>query len=512
MNIVESLQGKKNNFSSDLPDAVGNTRMRQRTRFSNSLRSRGYVFIILVLMYMVLATVFFFTQRAQPLQQLEQYQKIQKTQKALAQADLAAFHVVTVLFSRVTQTELNQVVSYLSTLRQQYQNLGLLFPEQAESFRQLEQSIPESLHQPGEAYLQKVHLHLAKSKNELERLMMANQARMTSLVKEYRRHDDSLVINSLVLGTLGLALIGTITTLFFNKLKSDLLRLQQRTAEIVKGYRGAPLPIKRQDELGQLTDGINFMSQALAEREKDLEIERRKTSFREKMIAVDSLAGGIAHEVGNSITCIAGLAGELENDEKNQLSEDSKDRLLQLQQYTEGIIRVTRDLSMLATQNPDESELIDINQLLTKTVNLCHYDNRWSNIAITTDLDHGLPAILASENQFNQMITHILENALDALKNQTRPKVLLQTKSCQQNGISIVIEDNGVGVKQDDLKDIFEPFYTTKPFGHGTGLGLAICWTIIKSHHGDIRAESSSEGGLKITIDFPCNNRLSDEV
>ena len=62
-------------------------------------------------MYMVLATVFFFSQRDQPLQQLEQYQKIQETQKALVKADLAAFHVVTVLFSRVTQAELNRVVS-----------------------------------------------------------------------------------------------------------------------------------------------------------------------------------------------------------------------------------------------------------------------------------------------------------------------------------------------------------------------------------------------------------------
>jgi len=459
---------------------------------------------------MVLATIFFFSQRDQPLQQLEQYQKIQKTQKALARADLAAFHVVTVLFSEVTQTEKKQVVSYLSTLRQQYRNLGLLFPEQSESFRQLEQSIPQSLHQPVETYLQKVHLHLAKSKNELERLMTANQARMTKLIKEYRRYDDSLVVKSLVLGTLGLVFIATITTLFFNKLKSDLLALQRRTAEIVKGYRGSPLPIKRQDELGQLTDGINFMSQALAEREKDLEIERRKTSFKEKMIAVDSLAGGIAHEVGNSITCIAGLAQEIENDDKNQLSEGSKNNLLYLQQYTEGIVRVTRDLSILDTQTPDESEWIDINQLLAKTVKLCRYDNRWSKVAIKVDLDFALPAIFASKNQFNQVITHILENALDAVLDQTQPSILMQTKPYLHNGITIVIEDNGAGVKEDGFQHIFEPFYTTKPVGQGTGLGLAICWTIIKSHHGDIEAEPSSEGGLKITINLPCDNTTQD--
>jgi len=509
---MENLHSEKEGVLSGQSGLFDKVELRQHTTFSNSLRSRGYVFIILVLIYMVLATAFFFSQRDEPLQQLEQYQKIQDTQKALSQADLVAFHVVTVLFSKVKQKEINQVVAYFSTLKQQYQNLGLLFPEQSESFRQLEQSIPESSHQSGEVYLQKVHLYLATSKNELERLMTANQARMTSLIKEYRRHDDFLVVKSSVLGTLGLALIATITTLFFNKLKSDLVALQKRTAEIVKGYRGAPLPVKRQDELGQLTDGINFMSQALAEREKALEIERRKTSFEEKMIAVDSLAGGIAHEVGNSITCIEGLAREIENDGKTQLSEGSKNCLLQLQQYTEGIVRVTRDLSMLDTETPDESEWIDINQILAKTVNLCRYDNRWSNIAITVDLNFSLPAIFASKNQFNQMITHILENALDAISGQTQPNILMQTKPYQQNGITIIIEDNGVGVKEDDFQHIFEPFYTTKPVGQGTGLGLAICWTIIKSHHGNIQAEPSSKGGLKITINLPCDETAQNEV
>ena len=511
MNIIESLHSGAKNLSPDISDQLGNSQIRQQTTFSKSLRSRGYIFIVLVLMYVVLATIFFFSQREQPLLQLEQYQKIQKTQEALIKADLAAFHVVTVLFSPVTQSESNQVISYFSTLRQQYQNLRLLFPEQTETFRELEQSIPETFQDSDEAYLQKAHLHLAKSKSALEQLMTANQARMTGLIKEYRRQDDSLVIKSMVLGTLGLALIGTITTLFFNRLKSDLLVLQRRAAEIVNGYRGEPLPITRQDELGQLTDGINFMTKALAEREKDLEIERRKSFFKEKMIAIDSLAGGIAHEVGNPITCIAGIAQEIADDTNNQLSEDSKNRLLQLQQYIEGIIRITRDLSMLDIQNSDESEWVDINQQLMKTINLYRYDNRWSTISIETDMDYGLPAIYVSVSQLNQTITHILENAWDALLNQTRPKILLQTKSDQQGGIIIAIEDNGPGVKQDHLENIFEPFYTTKPFGRGTGLGLAICWAVIKLHHGSIRAETSSEGGLKVTINLPCDAPLSDQ-
>ena len=483
----------------------GSDPRRQHPPFSRSLRSKVYIFIVLVLAYMLSISAFFFSQRDQPLQQLEQYQKIQKTDAALAQADLASFHVVTVLFAEVTPAELEQVVSYFSTLKQHYQNLRRLFPEQKEAFRQLELSIPQASQQPDEAYLQKVHLHLAKSKNELGKLKIANQVRMSNLLETYRQYDDSLVIESLVLGALGMAFISITTIVFFNRLKSDLLRLQVRAAEIENGYRGEPLAITRQDEVGQLTDGINYMAQALAQREQALEIERRKISFREKMTAMDSLAGGIAHEVGNPITCIAGLVDEICNDEDNLLSQSSKAMYEQLQQYTDRIIIITRDLSQLDLRDMEESEWFDMNHLITNSANLYRFDNRWSNIHIKLDLDPELPAIFASENQINQLMMHLLENALDAISTQNEPTVLLQTKLNPQNGINITVQDNGVGVKQEDLKHIFEPFYTTKTVGQGTGLGLAICWAIIKSYHGNITAGPSPDGGMKIVIDLPCD-------
>ncbi|RLA08299.1 MAG: hypothetical protein DRQ59_13990, partial [Gammaproteobacteria bacterium] len=262
MNIAENVGIEETAL---IEDGSDDDQSRQPTPFTRSLRSKVYIFIVLVLVYMVSISVFFFSQRDQPLQQLEQYQKIQKTDAALAQADLVSFHVVTVLFAEVTPAELGQVASYFSTLKQHYQNLRLLFPKQKETFRQLEQSIPQASQQPDEVYLQKVHLHLAKSKNELEKLKIANQVRMSRLLETYRQYDDSLVIQSLVLGALGLAIISIITIVFFNRLKSDLLRLQVRAAEIENGYRWEPLPITRHDEVGQLTDGINYMSQALAQ-------------------------------------------------------------------------------------------------------------------------------------------------------------------------------------------------------------------------------------------------------
>jgi C4-dicarboxylate-specific signal transduction histidine kinase len=245
------------------------------------------------------------------------------------------------------------------------------------------------------------------------------------------------------------------------------------------------------------------MSRAQAQREKILEIERRRYSFKEKMVAINSLAGGIAHEVGNPITCITGLIQEIADDDENQLSKDSKNNFLQLQNYAESLAKLTRDLSIMDTPNPDQNEWININQLISNTVKLYRYDKRWSGISITFKQDHEIPALFFSFTQFNQLITHILENALDAVVDTTHPVILIETKCSEKNAISLIIKDNGCGINEADLPHIFEPFYTTKKVDQGSGMGLAICWAIVHSYHGNLHAESLAGGGLKIAIHLP---------
>lgn len=475
------------------------------TGFLRSLRFKGYVFIALLLTCITFIATFVLSQRHQPLEQLEQYQKIQKAQDALIRADLAAFHIVTVLFSDVTQTELNDVVAYFSNLREQYQNLQLLFPEQAESFRKLVESIPGTLEEPNKNNLEQIHFHLARSKNELDRLMSLNRDRMKKLVEDYRIHNDSIVVTTLTLGIMGLALLGAITTLFFNQLKTDLNALQKRTAEIVDGYRGTPLPVKRRDEVGQLTHGVNIMAKALADREQDLEIQRRRSSFMEKMVAIDSLAGGIAHEIGNPISCISGLAQEIQTDEHNVLSDESQRNLNNLLQYADALIRVTRDLSVTDPQMSEEYEWIDINQLITNTCNIYRYDKRWVSTNIELMLDYEVPALFASNNLITQLLTNIMENALDAVTSVRNPAIEVHTQKLNDNSITILVKDNGPGIDADAIQNIFDPFYSTKPVGQGTGLGLAICWSIVKSHHGKISAESTPGNGTTIRVNLPVN-------
>ena len=481
------------------------------TGLTQSLKHKGYLFNILLLSYIVFIIVFALSQRDQPLQQLEQYQKIQRAQEALLQADLAAFHIVTVLFSDVSQADRVNVVGYFSSLKQQYINLQRWFPEQADTFKTLVDSIPSTVGHPSEDNLRKIQFHLARSKSELDRLMKVNQERLARLVSEYQERNESMVITILSLGIIGLVILGGLISLFLNHLRKDIELLHQRTSEIVQGYRGEPLAVYRNDEVGELTRGVNYMANALAEREQALEIQHNKASFVEKMVAIDSLAAGIAHEIGNPVASISGLVDLIKSDGLNRLSEESKQNLETVLEYSDTLVRLTRELSELDTQKGDEFEWIDLNQQISSTCNLFHYDKRWSTVKMDIQLDHSIPAVYASVNQITQLINYILENAMYAVKECAEPGVTVSTQLQGSEHILIRFSDNGTGMSQEVLDHVFDPFFSTKPVGQGTGLGLAICWAIVKNHYGIIRADSGDSGGSEISILLPFNGQESAE-
>lgn len=473
--------------------------------FHHSLNFRGLLFILLVVLYILGITLFYVSQREQHIGQLEEYQRVQQAEEALNRADLAAFHVVTVLFSEVTDAELRQVISYFNTLRQHYQELERLFPQQAASFQQLLQSIPDSTEFVDANVLRAIHFHLAKSKNELERLQVINQERMQQVVRSHDRKRNEHILETLFLATIGLIALSGLTSIFFQRLKSDLRALQFRTEEILKGFRGNPLPITRNDELGLLTGGINSLSQSLAAREYDLEVARRRSSFREKMLAVDALAGGIAHEIGNPLTCIAGLTDGILNDSECHLSPHSRRDIEQIQASIAGLEKITRDISYLDIKKQDQPEWLDLNTLIDNTIKIFQYDSRYSAINIHYTRNPDLGAVFSTNDLLVLLLTNLFENAKDAIGDQDRAQIEVSTEQLQADCVHLRVEDNGPGVNAKQLEKIFEPFYSTKTLGQGSGLGLAVCWSICGALGGGIEASPSPLGGLRVEVTLPVN-------
>jgi len=470
----------------------------------HSLKLKAVMFVLLLLADTVFFTMVAMQGRQQPLEKIEAYQQIQLAEKALIQADIAVFHVITIMLIEVDEQGMDSVVNYFASLRENYLQLERVFPDQAQPFRELVELLPTVVANPAPDTLNQLTRLITQSKMNLDRLMDLNRDRRQQLVEDLRLQSDRVMREAMALGAIGLALFGTVTGLFFAGLTKNLSRLRTRVQQIVDGYRGKELQTERRDELGQLIRGVNQMASTLLEREQELEIERRKSSFNEKMVAVEALAGGVAHEIINPITCIVGLAqtarDSLTGQEKipNALAEN----LASIESYSQTLADVTRDLSIIATHSDTARQLMDINQLISDSCNLLRYDPRWEGVQFEFKLAHMLPAVSGIPDQLSLVISNIMENAFDALAENTNETatVTIETRLINDNQILCRFTDNGCGMDKEMLAHALEPFYSTKPVGSGTGLGLALCWSIVASHGGSLQLHSNPDEGTTVEI------------
>jgi signal transduction histidine kinase len=452
-------------------------------------------------------------ERQIPLQEIESYQRIQQAEDALIQADIAVFHVITILLVDLEQQGIDTVVQSFGMLRRQYLELEKMFPDKAQSFRELVELLPLVVAEPSEENLSNLKRQITQTKINLDSLMEFNRLRREALTENVRAHGDQLAITALALGVGGLILLGTITGFFFSGLTRDLYRLQTRVKHIVQGYRGDNLPVERKDELGQLISGVNQMAETLLAHEQELEIERRKSSFQEKMNAVESLAGGIAQEIVNPITCIVGLSQFTKEQlaDYPMLSPDILGNLESIEQYSQKLAGITRNLSAMATPSDTVRQLLDINQLISNTCSLLRYDPHWSGIDFELNLQKSLPAVEGIRDQLSLVLNNIMENAYDAFKNSAveNPTITVDTACDAEGQINCDIRDNGGGMSKEMLAHALDPFYTSKPEGTGAGLGLALSWSIITGHNGTLHLDSRAGEGTCVHIALPASSSLN---
>jgi two-component system NtrC family sensor kinase len=148
-----------------------------------------------------------------------------------------------------------------------------------------------------------------------------------------------------------------------------------------------------------------------------------------------------------------------------------------------------------------------MNQVLEDTLALRDYDLRMSNIRVHLDLAADLPVTAADPYQLQQVFLNLVNNAVDAILEQSKDGDLWVRTGTNGDRIFIEFTDSGPGVQ--DASRVFDPFYTTKPVGKGTGLGLSICYGIITEHGGTIRVRNIPTRGASFTIELPFQTTAS---
>jgi two-component system NtrC family sensor kinase len=307
----------------------------------------------------------------------------------------------------------------------------------------------------------------------------------------------TLVFLAIVLGTTvaSLVLLFIATALVLRPVHHVVVMAQK----VIGGDMTARVGIRPPGEMGVLCRAIDSMAQAVAEREEMLTSDARQQIGRsEHLASVGRLAAGVAHEINNPLTGVLAFADML-RDKENMDDEDREDLDLIIRE-TKRVREIVRGLLDFARETPYVKKPIDINELIRQTLRLLGRRGAFQKVYTVEDLQEGIPAISADRNQLQQVIMNLALNACEAMPE--GGTLMVATSRCDDR-VVVKVTDTGCGIKPEQIDQIFEPFYTSKPVGKGTGLGLSVSYGILQQHGGTLEVESVPEMGSTFTITLP---------
>jgi two-component system, NtrC family, sensor kinase len=284
----------------------------------------------------------------------------------------------------------------------------------------------------------------------------------------------------------------------------------------------------RQDnEFDRLSKALNRLLKRVSEdREKllsnirslekaniDLKQAQKEVVMAEKMASVGRLSSGIAHEVGNPIGIVIGYLEllkqkNLDNHERDEYIRRAEDEINRIN----SIIKQLLDFSRPSEEKP---EIMHVNEIIEDVAEIVRFQHFMSGIDLKTDLKAEEDRVLSDPNQLRQIFLNLIINAADAVsssQNKLKGKLVISSDLISgsdseainaQETLKISFVDNGSGISEENMRNIFDPFYTTKEPGKGTGLGLFVSFALLESMDGKIKAKSALGEGTSMSIYLP---------
>jgi two-component system NtrC family sensor kinase len=256
--------------------------------------------------------------------------------------------------------------------------------------------------------------------------------------------------------------------------------------------------------LGVILWGANQFVRRLSEVNRRRAFLMHQVEYSNKLASLGRLAAGVAHEVNNPLAIIGEKAGLMHDLVEMEADFPKREKLLGL---CASILRsvdrcstITHRLLGFARHMDVATESVDLRSLIDEVLGFLHKEAHHRDLEITVDRDTEIPSIESDRGQLQQVFLNIINNAFAAVEDGGHIDIAFGVPSV--GGVTCSVTDNGVGISEDAMSRIFEPFYTTKT-GVGTGLGLSVTYGIVKKLGGEIHVESTQGEGTRFTVILP---------
>jgi len=259
-----------------------------------------------------------------------------------------------------------------------------------------------------------------------------------------------------------------------------------------------------------LLDVTEYKIKKMKEMQDDVSRENcvleEKLMRSERLALVGQMAAGYAHELNNSLTTMLGYTELVHNAINTNYPElrELLDKITTITNQTQRASQLTQNLLDISRKKSSEREPTDVHKLIDQVLSYTEHRAHAQGLKVIKDFEPSLPRISVDPRRVEQVFLNLILNACHAMaKGGTLSITARQVHREMGNVVQVAFGDNGHGIAQQHLKEIFDPFFSTKEGSGGTGLGLFISRKIVESYQGTIDVESEENKGTTFIVQFP---------
>lgn len=307
-------------------------------------------------------------------------------------------------------------------------------------------------------------------------------------LSEVNRYRNMLIFAVVIFGVALLALITVSGHFFINSIVTPLTEITSTARKIAAGHLEERVEIKtRKDEIGELSDAINYMAGELSKS------ENMKNDF----------ISSVSHELRTPLTAIKGWGetAKLSIGQDDSVVEKGMDVILKESERLSGLVEELLDFSrMQSGRLTFNAEEIDIGKIVEDVFLIYAELASQQQIELTYIKPEEETLVMADKDRIKQVFVNVVDNAIKY--SQKGGQVLISTE-LEENCVRIIISDTGVGIAAEDIEHVKEKFYKANKVVRGSGIGLAVADEIIKQHNGLLFLESTEGVGTSVTVVLP---------